>query len=70
MPVTPTVKPWYKSRTVIVNALTAAVAVGTALAGQQIVKDYPSFAASLTASVAALNMALRFVTVLPIGSPR
>lgn len=66
----PKTKPWYLSKTVLVNALTAAVAVGTALAGQQIVIENPGVAASLTAAIAGLNVVLRFITVLPLGSSR
>jgi len=69
-PVFPKTKPWYLSKTVLVNLLTAAVAVTTALAGQQIVTDHPSVAASLTAAIAGLNVVLRFITVLPLGAAK
>lgn len=66
----PKSKPWYLSKTVWVNVLTAAVAVGTVLGGQQIVTDNPGVAASLTAAVAGLNVVLRFITVQPLGAPK
>jgi len=69
-PFPPKTKPWYLSKTVLVNLLTAAVAVTTALAGQQIVADNPSLAASLTAAIAGLNVVLRFITVLPLGAAK
>ena len=60
-------KSWWQSRTIWVNAITAATATLTVLAGQQIVSDHPAAAAAIVAALGALNIALRIVTVLPIG---
>ena len=60
-------KSWWASKTIWVNALTAATATLTVLAGQQIVSDHPAVAASLVAALGALNVCLRIVTYLPIG---
>jgi len=61
------VKKWWQSKTVIVNALSAAAAVLTTLQGQAIVAEYPKATAIVVAALSGLNIALRFVTVLPIG---
>ena len=60
-------KKWWQSKTVIVNALSAGVAVLTTLQGQAIVAEYPKATAIVVAALSGLNIALRFVTVLPIG---
>lgn len=60
-------KKWWQSKTVIVNALTAGVAVLTTLQGQAIIAEYPKATAIVVALISGLNIALRFVTVLPIG---
>ena len=60
-------KAWYQSKTIWVNAITAATATLTVLAGQQIVTDHPAIAAGLVAALGGLNIALRIVSILPIG---
>ena len=60
-------KKWWQSKTVIVNALSAGIAVLTTLQGQAIVAEYPKATAIIVAALSGLNIALRFVTVLPIG---
>ena len=60
-------KPWYASKTIWLNAVTAGVAVLTALQGQSIVQDNPSLAAGLVAALGAANVALRIISILPIG---
>jgi len=60
-------KAWYQSKTIWINAITAATATLTVLAGQQIVTDHPAIAAGLVAALGGLNIALRLVTLLPIG---
>lgn len=60
-------KSWWQSKTIWVNAITAATATLTVLAGQQIITDHPAIAASLVAALGALNVALRLITCLPIG---
>ena len=61
-------KPWYKSKTIWLNTITAGIAVLTALQGQQIVADNPKASALVLAGLSGLNIALRFVTILPLGS--
>lgn len=60
-------KKWWQSKTVIVNALSAVIAVLTTLQGQAIIAEYPKATAIVVAALSGLNIALRFVTVLPIG---
>lgn len=60
-------KPWYASKTIWLNAVTAGVAVLTALQGQSIVQDNPSLAAGLVAALGVANVALRIISILPIG---
>jgi hypothetical protein len=62
-----TKKVWWKSKTIWINAITAATATLTVLGGQQIVVDHPAIAAGLVAALGGLNIALRIITVLPIG---
>jgi hypothetical protein len=62
----PPVKSWYKSKTIIVNTLTAGIAVITALQGQQIVAEHPQLAAGLVVAISIANIALRAVTFLPL----
>lgn len=60
-------KSWWQSKTIWINAITAATATLTVLGGQQIVTDHPAIAAGLVAALGVLNVALRIITVLPIG---
>jgi len=60
-------KSWWQSKTILVNAITAATATMTVLGGQQIVVDHPAIAAGIVAAIGGLNIALRIITVLPIG---
>jgi hypothetical protein len=60
-------KSWWQSKTIWVNAITAAAATLTVLAGQQIVADHPAIASVIVAVIGGLNIALRIITVLPIG---
>lgn len=60
-------KSWWQSKTIWINAITAATATLTVLGGQQIVSDHPAIAAGLVATLGLLNVALRIITVLPIG---
>ena len=61
-------KKWYQSKTVIVNLLTAFVAVAVAFQGTDFIAANPSLVATISALVSGVNVALRFVTALPIGS--
>ena len=60
-------KAWWQSKTIWVNAITAAVGTLTALNGQAIVQEYPKASAAIVAALGVLNVALRVITVLPIG---
>jgi hypothetical protein len=60
-------KSWWQSKTIWINAITAATATLTALGGQQIVAENPKAAAAIVAVLGGLNIALRIITVLPIG---
>ena len=42
-------KAWWQSKTIWINAITAATATLTVLGGQQIVTDHPAIAAGLVA---------------------
>jgi hypothetical protein len=59
-------KAWWKSKTIWVNALSAGVAVLTALQGQAIVQDYPRASAAVVAGLGVLNIGLRIITYLPL----
>lgn len=60
-------KQWWQSKTIILNAVTAGIAIVTAAAGTDLVQSHPQAAAVTAAVLAGLNIALRFITVLPIG---
>ncbi len=60
-------KSWFQSKTIIVNSLTLAASLLSVLAGSQLIAEYPRGAAGIAAALAAVNIMLRFVTVLPIG---
>lgn len=55
-------KPWYKSRTMVVNILTAAVAVLTLASQEDLLLENPRVAGYVTLGLAAANIALRLVT--------
>ncbi len=60
-----------ESKTVIINVLTAIVAVGGALAGTEFIVEYPKVVAAIGATVAVANVLLRvFKTSEPITSVR
>ena len=59
-------KPWWRSKTIVINTLTAGIAVITALQGQQIVAEHPQLAAGLVVAISIANIALRAVTLLPL----
>ena len=60
-------KPWWLSKTILINGITAAVATLTVLQGQSIIAAYPGAAAAIVAVLGLLNIGLRLITVLPIG---
>ena len=60
-------KSWTKSKTIILNGLTLAASLLTVVAGSELIADYPRAAAAIVAALAAINVALRFVTHLPVA---
>jgi hypothetical protein len=60
-------KPWWASKTILLNAITAGIATLTALQGQALISDNPQAAAWIVAGLGALNIGLRIISVLPIG---
>ena len=60
-------KKWWLSKTIIVNIVSAGIAVVSAAAGTDLIAQHPQAAAIAAATLAGLNIALRFITVLPIG---
>lgn len=58
-------KRWWQSKTVWINVLTLVVSVGDLLLGSPLVSG-TSAADYIVSMVAAANLALRFVTVLPL----
>jgi len=60
-------KAWFTSKTVILNTLTLAASILTVAAGSDLVAQYPKAAALIAAGLSAVNIALRFVTIMPIG---
>ena len=59
-------KSWIKSKTIILNGLTLAASLLTVVAGSELVADHPKAAAGIVAALAAVNVALRFVTHLAV----
>ena len=59
-------KSWIQSKTIILNGLTLAASLLTVVAGSELVADYPRAAAGIVAALAAVNVALRLVTYLPV----
>lgn len=55
-------KPWYKSRTMVINILTALVAVLTLVSQEDLLTENPKVAGYVTLGLAAANIALRLVT--------
>jgi hypothetical protein len=60
-------KPWYKSKTMLVNIGLAIVSVGVALQDTALITEHPQVVAVIGAVVGAVNMVLRYVTDQPIG---
>ena len=60
-------KSWIKSKTVIINALSLAAGLLTVAGGSELVAQYPKAAAGVATALAAVNIALRFITSVPIG---
>lgn len=59
-------KPKIQSKTLWVNYLALAAALLTVVAGSPVVAEYPRAASGIAAALAAVNVALRFLTVVPL----
>lgn len=57
-----------KSKTIIVNVLTVAVGVAGYLAGNDVISKNPEIVAALVSAIGVINVALRFVTFLPLSA--
>lgn len=55
-----------KSKTIIVNSLTVVVGVLGFLQGHEVIAAYPEVVAGIVAAVGVLNVALRFITTIPV----
>lgn len=63
-------KPWYTSKTLVVNLLSLVAALLVAALGQAWVAGNPALAAWLAAALAFVNLVLRTITGQPIaGTP-
>lgn len=51
-------KPWWQSKTIWINALTAIITIGTQLSGSL----PPEYAAKIAAGLALVNLVLRVIT--------
>ena len=60
-------KKWWKSKTVIVNALVLLVGVVGYVAGHDVISQYPDVIAGLVALQGAINVVLRFISWKRIG---
>ena len=60
-------KKWYQSKTLWVNILTLLAGGLGYFAGHDLIQDHASVMALLVAIQGGVNVALRFVTVKPIG---
>jgi methionine-rich copper-binding protein CopC len=54
------------SKTIAINVLTLIVAAAAAVAGTDVIQEYPQAAAAITAAVAGINIVIRFLTSKPI----
>ena len=55
-------KPWYLSRTIWANVITAVVAILGVVAGQDFITSHPEWVSGLVLASSILNVILRFVT--------
>jgi len=61
-------KPWYYSKIIWANLITLVIAITVAIAGSDLVTDYPQVSAVLLSVVSGLNIVLRWLTDKPITS--
>ena len=60
--VTPVAKPWYMSKTMWLNLLTAVVGVVGYMAGSDLIAQNPALVAAFVSAQGVLNVILRLVT--------
>lgn len=58
------------SRTIICNSMVLLTAALTAVTGTDLIRDNPTATAIIVVVVAAMNLALRFLTVEPVSVTR
>lgn len=56
------------SKMIAVNVITVIIAAAAAVAGTDVIAEYPQVAAAITAGVGVMNIVLRFLTTKPIES--
>ena len=56
-----------KSKTIIVNVLFVAAGVLGYLSGDQVIAQHPEWAAAFVSAAGLVNVALRFITKLPLS---
>jgi len=59
-------KRWFASKTIWSNLVTLGIGVAGYLQGHELIAEHPEIVAGFTVVIAALNLALRFVTTKPI----
>jgi hypothetical protein len=59
-------KPFWQSKTILVNSLTLAASVIALVAGSDLIADHPGLTAALGVVLGGVNLVLRFVTSKPI----
>jgi hypothetical protein len=62
----PTPKPWYTSKLIWVNLITAAISMLAALQGAELIKEFPHSVAVVGFIIAFLNIILRLITNQPV----
>jgi len=60
-------KPIWKSKTMIVNVVVAAITCLVALQGTELITANPALVAGMATAVAVANIVLRLVTSEPVG---
>ncbi len=59
-------KSWIKSKTIVFNVLTLVASLLTIVSGSEVFAEHPQITAAIVPALAAINVALRFVTHLPV----
>ena len=56
-----------KSKTIIVNTLVVVAGTMTYLSGNEVIAQNPDIVAALVTAIGVINVALRFVTKIPVS---